>query len=263
MLQNLVHERKLIWILAKNDFKKRFAGASWGLLWALLQPTVTVLVYWFVFGAGIRQGAAVEEVPFVLWMLAGLVPWFYFQEVLNGGTNVLIEYSYLVKKVVFKIEILPMIKGISALFIHVFFVCITFILYLAYGKFSGIYSIQVIYYSACMFLMVLGVCYATSAIAVFFRDLSQIVNIGLQIGVWITPIMWNLNDMQVPEIVKRILMLNPMYYIVYGYRDALVEQVWFWQRPWQSLYFWCFTMFAFCIGSKLFQRLRGHFADVL
>lgn len=264
MLRNLVTERKLIWTLAKDDFRKRFAGANWGLLWALLQPTVTVLVYWFVFeGTGMRQTAETNGCPFVLWMLAGLVPWFYFQEVLNGGTNVMMEYSYLVKKVVFKIEILPMIKSISALFIHVFFICLTFGFYLAYGQFSGIYSIQILYYSVCMFIMAMGICYATSAVAVFFRDLLQIVNIGLQIGVWITPIMWDLNGMNLPGIVQKIFMLNPMYYIVYGYRDALVNKVWFWERPGLTLYFWAFTILTFFIGSRVFSRLRVHFADVL
>lgn len=264
MLKNLLTERKLIWTLAKNDFRTKFAGAYMGIVWALLQPVVTVLVYWFVFqNTGIRETADLNGCPFVLWMLAGLVPWFYFQEALVGGTNSLMEYSYLVKKVVFKIEILPLIKAISALFIHVFFVALTLVLYLVYGQFPGIYAIQVLYYSLCMILMVIGICYATSAIAVFFRDLLQIVNIGLQIGVWITPIMWNLPDMNLPGIVETIFKLNPMYYIVYGYRDALVYRVWFWERPGLTLYFWIFTILMYLIGSRVFRRLRVHFADVL
>jgi teichoic acid transport system permease protein len=265
MLNNLVTERKLIWTLAKNDFKKKFAGSYLGIVWALVQPIVTVLVYWFVFQGGLKPIStdAYHGYPFLLWMLAGIVPWFYFQEAMTGATNVLMEYSYLVKKVVFKIEILPMIKAVSALFIHVFFVCVTLLLYICYGKMPDIHGIQVIYYSFCMIVMVLGICYATSAIAVFFRDLLQIVNIALQVGVWATPIMWDLSSFGLPSILEKIFKLNPMYYIVYGYRDALINRVWFWERPGLTLYFWAFTIVMFLVGSRIFRKLRVHFADVL
>ena len=85
MLKYLVTEHKLIWTLAKNDFKTKFAGSYLGIVWALVQPIVTVLVYWFVFQVGLRQTADFNGCPFVLWMLAGLVPWFYFQRGHGGG----------------------------------------------------------------------------------------------------------------------------------------------------------------------------------
>ena len=93
MLKYLITERRLIWPLAKNDFRKKFAGSYLGIVWALVQPVVTVLVYWFVFQVGLRQTSQVGGVPFILWMLAGLVPWFYFSDALQGGTKSLIEYS--------------------------------------------------------------------------------------------------------------------------------------------------------------------------
>jgi ABC-type polysaccharide/polyol phosphate export permease len=93
----LVQNRTLIGNLAKNDFKTRFAGSYLGVIWAFVQPIVTVVVYWFVFTVGLRQGRPSGH-PFVLWLMAGLVPWFFFSEALNGGTNALIEYNYLVKK---------------------------------------------------------------------------------------------------------------------------------------------------------------------
>lgn len=257
--------KKLAGNLAKNDFKTRFSGSYLGIVWALAQPIVTVLVYWFVFEVALPNRATYggDGCPFILWMLAGLVPWFYFQESMVGATNVLMEYSYLVKKVVFKIEILPAVKVGSAMFIHCFFVGITLILYVIMGAFSGIYAIQVVYYTFCMAVLVLGICYATSAIAVFFRDLLQIINIGLQIGVWATPIMWSMDGISLPRILQIILKLNPMYYIVYGYRDALVYKVWFWERGALTLYFWGFTLVCFLIGTKIFKRLQVHFADVL
>ncbi|MDO4343703.1 MAG: ABC transporter permease [Eubacteriales bacterium] len=253
--------RKLMLSLAKNDFKTKYAGSYLGIIWAFIQPVVTVLVYWFVFSK-LRAGA-VRDVPFVLWLISGLVPWFFFQDGLNNGTNALIEYSYLVKKVVFKISILPVVKLISATFVHLFFIGVMLLLYIVMGYAPKIAAVQIVYYSFATFMLVLGVTYLTCAVVVFFRDLSQVINIFLQVGVWMTPIMWNFEDLHLSGIIVTILKLNPMYYIVEGYRDALISGRWFWERPVLTLYFWVLTILIFFVGTRVFGKLKIHFADVL
>lgn len=259
--QKLIENRKLIWTLSKNDFKTKFAGSYLGIVWAFVQPVVTVLVYWFVFQVGLKAGRT-NEYPFVVWLVAGLVPWFFFSEALNGGTNALIEYSYLVKKVVFKISILPIVKVMSAVFVNAFFIVFTLVLCSCYGYTPSLYTIQIIYYVVCNFVLVLGLSYFTSAVVVFFRDLTQIINILLQIGMWITPIMWDAEQMLSPRLLI-IFKLNPFYYIVDGFRDSLLAGVGFWEKPMWTLYFWLFVIIAFGIGVSVFKRLRVHFADVL
>ncbi len=182
--------RRLVMKLAKNDFKTRYAGSYFGTFWAFVQPIVTIMVYWFVFSVGFRQNTDGIGIPFVLYLVAGIVPWFFFQDALVGGTNALLEYNYLVKKVVFNISVLPVVKIISALFVHGFFVVFTIILYAFYGRFPDWYYLQILYYSICVFILSLSLVYISCAVVVFFRDLTQIINIGLQVGVWLTPIMW-------------------------------------------------------------------------
>lgn len=265
----LAANRKLIANLARNDFKKKFAGSYFGVVWAFVQPVITVLVYWFVFEKGLNSKATDlrtgTTIPFVLWLMAGLVPWFYFQEALNGGTGVLVEYNYLVKKVVFRIETLPVVKIISSLFTHLFFVVFIITLSAFMGYFPDFYTLQVVYYSFCMIVFVTGFVYATSAVVVFFRDLTQVVAIILQVGVWVTPIMWDINDsmINIPAWAIGILKLNPMYYVVSGYRDALIHKVAFWEHPELTLWFWVLTLVVFLMGTSVFKRLRVHFADVL
>ena len=256
--------RRLVLKLAKNDFKTRYAGSYLGMIWAFIQPIVTILVYWFVFSVGFKPAMDGVGVPFVLYLVAGIVPWFFFQDALVGGTNALLEYNYLVKKVVFNISVLPIVKIISALFVHGFFVMFTVILYMCYGKFPDWYYLQIFYYSGCTFLLVLGLSYATCAVVVFFRDLTQIINIGLQVGVWLTPIMWVAETALVNHpLLQKVLQLNPIYYIVSGYRDSFVFKHWFFERPLWTLYFWVFTLGCFLLGNWVFRRLRVHFADVL
>ncbi len=262
----LWQNRHLIWKLAKNDFKKRYAGSYLGAVWAMVQPVVTVVMYYIVFDvimkAGDQVGARSTSIPYVLFLTAGLVPWFYFSEALNNGTQALIEYSYLVKKVVFKISILPIIKVIAATFIHLFFMCIMLIIAAFYGFYPSIYTIQLLYYSFCTFIFVLALCYSTCAIMVFFKDIAQIIGILLQIGMWATPILWNLDSIK-NNVVVTILKLNPLVYVVNGYRDSLYGGGWFFEYPGETLYFWVVTGLLFLMGTTVFRRLKVHFADVI
>ena len=258
----LYQNRKLVLSLAKNDFKTKYAGSYLGIVWAFIQPIVTILVYWFVFSVGLKAGT-VSDYPFVLYLVSGIVPWFFLQDALNGGTNALIEYNYLVKKVVFKISILPIVKIISALFVHVFFVAFALILCACYGYTPSLYTLQIIYYSVCTFLFVLGLVYATSAIVIFFRDLTQIISIFLQVGVWLTPIMWDINMLSSHPWLIKLFKLNPMYYVVTGYRDSMLGHIGIWNHASWTIYFWVVTILLFGLGSVIFKRLKPHFADVL
>ncbi len=258
----LIQNRGLILSLSKNDFKTKYAGSYLGIVWAFIQPVVTILVYWFVFSVGLKAGN-VSDYPFVLYLVSGIIPWFFFQDALNGGTNALIEYNYLVKKVVFKISILPIVKIISALFVHLFFVAFALVLCACYGYIPGLHTLQIFYYSACTFLLSLGLVYATSAIVIFFRDLTQIISIFLQVGVWLTPIMWDLNMLADYPWAMKLFKLNPMYYIVSGYRESMLGNVWFWEHWGWTLYFWVVTVVLFAVGTVIFKRLKPHFADVL
>lgn len=264
----LWQSRRLIWKLAKNDFKNRYAGSYFGRIWAFTQPVVTVLLYWFVFGHIMMADkkeilTAGVEAPYVLWLTAGLVPWFYFSEAINNGTTSLMEYSYLVKKVVFKISIIPIVKLAAALFTHIFFVCFMLALYFIYGYKPELYLVQLLYYTFCMFMLVLALSYSTCAIVLFFRDLLQIINIALQVGMWATPILWNISYLDGNPLLQKILKWNPVFYIVNGYRNAMFGRTWFWEDMGATAGFWALTAALFLAGAYIFGRLKVHFADVL
>ncbi len=252
---------KLTMQLAKNDFKTKYAGSYLGIIWAFIQPVVTILVYWFVFST-VRSGSE-RQVPFVLWLIAGLIPWFFFSDSMNTGANALVDYSYLVKKVVFRIEILPGVKIVSALFVHLFFIAVLIFLYAVMGYFPGLSVLQVFYYTFCVFVLVMCCSRLTCAVVVFFRDLTQIISICLQVGIWLTPIMWNFEDLHVGGTLRAIFTLNPMYYVVEGYRDAMITGVWFWEKPGLTIYYWSLCLVVGLLARSVFSKLRVHFADVL
>lgn len=264
LIKEMIKKRKLIWDLSKADFRKRFVGSYFGIVWMFVQPIVTVMIYFFIFQLGFKSVPPIPGVPYVLWLVPGIVPWFFFSETLNTVTNCLQEYHYLVKKVVFQVEILPVIKLISCMIVHAFFIIIMIVMTLCYGRRPMITWIQIIYYSFAASVLALGIGYFTCAVNVFFKDMAQIVSICLQFGMWLVPIMYHesLFTNNAPWVLP-LLKLNPFYYIVAGYRDSILTGNWFWERPTLTLYYWIFTIIVFLIGLKVFKKLRPHFSDVL
>ena len=251
--------------LAKADFRKRFVGSYFGIIWMFVQPLATIVIYAFIFGPyGFKSAPPVPNTSYVIWLIPGLVPWFFFSEALNTLTGILQEYSYLVKKVVFPVELLPMIKLASCFLVHLCFVAIMLVAFLVSGKLPRCSWIQIVYYSFAVSVLALGLGYFTSAVNVFFKDMQQIVGICLQFGIWMCPIMYDetLFTSRAPW-VATLLKLNPLYYIVAGYRDSMLTGDPFWMRPTLTVYFWVVTLLLFFVGLSFFRRLRPHFSDVL
>ena len=261
----LYQNRRLIWRLSRNDFKKRYAGSYLGTIWAMVPPIVTVAMYWVVFdrifGSGPQVTYTGGEVPYVLFLTAGLVPWFFFSDAVMGGMTSLMEYNYLVKKVVFKVSILPIIKVTAAMFVHIGFSVVLVLIAAFYGYTPTVYTLQLFYYTFCEYVFILGLSYATCAIVLFFRDLQNLVSIIMQVGMWATPILWNINTLR--EKYKPFIKLNPMTYIVEGYRSAVYEQQWFWEHFYSSTYFWIVTALLFVVSALIFKKLKPMFADVM
>ncbi len=259
-LRDVIQNRRLLSDLVKNDFKTRYLNNYLGVLWVFIQPTITILIFWFVFQVGFKS-APVQDTPFVLWLVAGMIPWFFFSEALGSATNAILDNSFLVKKIVFRVSLLPIVKIVSALIVHIFFICFMFGMFLYYGYMPSIYWLQIGYYLLASIILLLGISWITSSVVVFFRDLGQLVSMVIQFGFWLTPIFWMLT--MIPETYRWVFKLNPAYYITQGYRDALIDHVWFWNKPMEALQFWTVTVIIFALGAIVFRKLRPHFADVL
>jgi ABC-type polysaccharide/polyol phosphate export permease len=259
-LLDLYRNRALILQLTVRDFKSRYLGSYLGLLWAFINPVITIMIFWFVFQVGFKS-APVGDFPFILWLMAGIIPWFFIADTLMSGTGAVVENSYLVKKIVFRVSMLPVVKLLSALVVHLFFVLVIFVVFSAYHMYPSLHALQVIYYGFAAIVLLLGLTWLTSALMVFLKDVGQVVGMFVQFGFWLTPIFWSVE--MVPEKYRIYLKLNPFFYVTEGYRDSFVHKVWFWEHPVYSAYYWSFTAGIFILGALVFSRLRPHFADVL
>lgn len=253
-------ERKIIFDLAKNDFKSKYTNSLLGVIWAFMLPLTVILVLWFVFQIGFRS-TPVDNIPFILWYIPAFLAWNFFSDALGAGSGCIFDYSYLVKNMQFRVSTLPMVKIISSSFVHFFFIGFIFLIYFIYGWYPNIYNLQVLYYYFCMIVLLLGLTWIMSALSVFSRDILNIISLIVQVGFWATPLIWDPSTM--PENIQKIVKINPMYYICMGYREAFSSHVWFWEHPVLTVYFWIFTLMFLFTGSYVFHKLRPQFADML
>jgi lipopolysaccharide transport system permease protein/teichoic acid transport system permease protein len=256
----LYQRRQLIFEMARRDIMTQYIGSSLGFFWTFINPLMMILIMWFVFTFGFNSTPK-GNVPFLVWLTAGMSIWNTFAEVLNGSTAVFQQNSHLVKKVVFPLSILPIVKLVASFVSHFIFLIILLCLVLLYKLPFSLYWFQGLYYYAAMCVFLLGLCWLTASINIFVKDTGQIVNVALQIGFWASPIFWDMETL--PEKIQMLFRLNPMFYIIQGYRESFLYFVPFWQHPLLSVYFWLSAFFAFAIGAIVFLRLRPHFADVL
>ena len=262
-MDNIVKNSKIVVSLSLSDFKRRFVGSYFGIIWMFVQPLATVLVYTLIFQVGFKSVPPVPGVSYVIWLIPGIIPWFYFQDVVIQGTQVLYEYNYLVKKIVFNVSMLPVVKLVSVFLSHICFVAIMYIVFIIARVPISIKSFIVIYFSFALSIFSLGIIYLTSSINVFFKDMGQIVSILMQFGMWMAPIMYDESlFINRAPILCKLIKLNPIYYIVKGYRFCMINDNFpdFFKL---SIYYWAVTLIVFFLGYRVFNKLKIHFSDVL
>lgn len=256
----LVLQRDMIWSMAKREIARQYMGSLLGFVWTFVNPIILVVVFWVIFSLGFRVQPA-ENVPFVVWLTCGMAAWFVFADMVIGSVGVVVSNANLIKKTLLHSQILPIVKVVASLITHAIFLGVLLLLILFHRMPVKWCYLQFLYYLFAMTTLALGIGWIGASLNVFIRDVSHVINVFIQVGFWATPIFWNL-EMMPPEI-HGYLKLNPMFYIVQGYRDSFLYFVPFWERPSEALYFWAVAGSLFVFGALVFKRLKPHFADVL
>ena len=260
-ITDIYHKRSILYELAKRDFQQQYMGSYLGAIWVYLQPLLFITVIYLVFTFGFRSGNSSDGVPFAVYLISGMIAWFYIAENLNKSANVIKEHSFLLKKVDFRLSMLPIVKLISSMAPHMFFILIAVIVAAFNGIYPSLYLFQILYYFVAMVALLLGFGWLTSSSNIFIPDVSKIVSVIVTFGFWLTPVFWSIS--RIPEPYQWIIKLNPATYIVQGYRDSIISHIGFWEKPYETLYFWTFTVTIMWIGITVFKKLRPHFAEVV
>lgn len=249
----MITKYKNILELAKNDFKAKYAGNFLGVLWAFIYPCVTVILYWFLLNANAEKGE-----PYILWLVSALVPFLFVCDAVPAAAGAFVDYSYLVKKVKFKIGVLPFIRVLSNFIIHMFFVFLLIVMAFALGYFPSLGDLWLLYYVAAELAFVLAVGTLLSMLTVFVRDIRGALSVMIQVGYWLTPLFWNISavDSRIGIIIK---VINPVAYLSEGFRSAML----YGSAPeqWYTVYFWFLILTISCVSVWLYKRLHGVLGD--
>ena len=252
--------RHAIWSIAKNTVYSRYAGSVGGLFWAIAQPLVTTIIYYFVFTFGFRASSP-DGTDTVLWLICGLVPWFFFAETIQLVSTSITSNAFLVKRVMFNIETLTFAAILSVVISHLIFLIIFFCLLVTYTTSIKIEALQFLYFLLCGCALLLGVGWFIASVNVFYRDVGHGVSVFVNLLFWLTPIVWYKE--MIPEKFHFIAEYNPIHYVIEGYRSSFVLSEVILPTFQSTACFWSVTITFLIIGNLTFKRLQPEFPDVI
>jgi len=251
----------LIKNFVKRDLQARYKGSAIGLFWSVVHPLTMLVLYTYVFSAilRVRVGAAEGTGSFAIYWFCGLLPWHAFAEGVNRSTGVILEHANLIKRTIFPSEILPIYPVVSGIFNQLVGLVILLVALLVTAHpFSPLILILPLILLL-QFGLTVGLAWIVAGITVFVRDLGQVCGMVMTIWVFLTPIFYP-PDL-IPERLRFILVINPMYALVESYRSLILKG----QLPPSGTLATLvgFSLVVFLLGYRVFARVQKAFADVI
>lgn len=254
--------RNQILSLAKSDIIKTYSGAALGWLWALVKPTITILVFWFAFSVGLRQGGDIEGFPFVLWMMAGMLPWFYMSEMITQGAGAIRKYKFLVTKMKFPISTIPTFVALSKFAIHLCLFLIVVALFVIFGYMPDIYYLQLPIYMLLMLFFFICWSLFSSMLSSISHDFLNLVKSITTAIFWMSGILWDINKIN-SKLVHDILLFNPVTFFANGYRNVFIYKTWIWEQPRDLISFGIVLVVMLFLAVWSYKKLLKEIPDVL
>ena len=260
-VKTIRQNRSLIRSMVRRDILGRYRGSFGGLFWAVIHPVLMMLTYTFVFGVVLRTRFGDDGHPsnFVLYFLAGMLPWLPVSEAAGRAPGVVLEHANFVKKLRFPVEILPVNLTMAGLFSQLFGVVIFIGAMLYFGRDLSLTALYLPVLLIPQFLLTLGLTWLLAVLGVFFRDLGQLIGFMLTVWFFTTPICFP--EESLPQNYLWLFEKNPMFVLVHAYRAVLLEGA---APAWESLAIWTALAAVFLIlAHALFYKLKRSFADLV
>lgn len=258
--ENWTNRKRLV-RLAVYDLKNKNGGTVLGFLWNFLNPALQILIYWFVFAVGLRQGADIGGVPYIIWLIVGIVPWFFMSTCMLESDMSILSFSSVLKRMTFPMAVVPVKTVVTNLITHFISVIIAFIIVAASGVHIGNQLWQLLYYMFAAVFFLISYALIGSSITVIFRDYHNIFSFVIRMMFFISPAMWNPDESN--KVIRIIMMINPFAYIINGYRNAVFYSESLLLPLTNGIIFWAVSIVMFIAGCLLHTKLRRKFIDLL
>lgn len=241
----------------RSDNKNNYLG----ILWEIINPMIQIAVYWFVFGYGIRGGH--KPLGFIPWLFAGMTIWFFINPAVLQGSKSIYTRIRMVAKMNFPMSAIPSYVIFSKFYQHLMLLVVIMIILQFLGHPVSIYYAELPYYMFSVLVFTFALSLITSTLSTIVRDVQMIVQAVMRMMIYLTPVLWDPSNLG-PK-VQTIMKLNPFYYVIEGYRSALLGNTgWYFISHWHyTVYFWVVTIIMLMIGSTLHLKFRSRFVDFL
>ncbi|HUJ79552.1 MAG TPA: ABC transporter permease [Nitrospiria bacterium] len=254
--RELMHYRDLFYFLIRRDVTIRYKQAVFGALWAILQPTLYMLVFSLFFGRLARIPS--DGAPYPIFLYAGLLPWMLFSSSVGQSANSVVGSSNLITKVYFPRLIIPLASVGAALVDFIVASCVLFALMAWYGITPGVRLLWLPLLVAGTMMTALGIGMLVASLNVAYRDFRYVVPFMIQLWLFLTPVIYPVS--LVPPRWQWLLLLNPMTGLIDAYRAAVLGG----QVPLVALAVsLCLGVTAFVVGAFYFRSTERTFADVV
>lgn len=245
--------------IARYELLAEMRESRLGVFWNFANPVIQVLTFWFAFGY-VFQRNTVDGFPFLVWMLAGMVVWFYINPCITDGCNSIYSKVDVITKMKFPVSILPLSLVFKKLFNHLCVLCVSVIVFAIYGYYPTVHWFGLIYYTLCATLFGFSISLVTSVLNMLARDTKKLITSCMRLLFYLTPILWEIT--RLPRLLRKIIMCNPIYYIVQGYRDCFLYHEGFGAYTWSAACFWIITIMLFLAGSFMIYKFKTKFIDM-
>ena len=255
--------RKQIGRLALFDLVKKSRGAVLGWAWFFIKPAMYIFCFWFALEIGLRAGNSdAGAPPYILWLCAGLIPWFFMQDMLGPGLDVLHRYSYLVNKIKFPLSGISTIFSGATLIVELMLMVALFVIYFACGMPLDVYLLQVPTLLVLMFLFWNTVSILFSQLSAMSKDVKNLMSAMSTPFFWLSGVLFDVKDIHIGW-VQTMLDFNPITFFVTAFRGAFYDKTWFWNDPSACVGF--VVVFAITLLAALFvyKKFNEEVCDVL
>ncbi|MFB9974872.1 ABC transporter permease [Allobacillus sp. SKP2-8] len=267
VLTEQVKNFHLIKRLSLYELKSKNKSNYLGMAWEVINPTIQILIYWFVFGT-LREREPVmvgdQEVPFFMWLLAAFFLWIFFYQSTIEGSKAIYSRLKMLSKMNFPMSVIPNYIIFSKLYVHIFMLVLSVIIFQLAGFYINIYYLQLFYFLFCILALVFSLSLITSTLSTIIRDVHMLLNSTLRMLLYLSAVLWPLTELSEFPILADLLQLNPLIYIIEGYRSAFFGVEWYFITQWEyTLYFWGLVFILFGLGSAMHVKFRKYFIDFL
>lgn len=262
IISSLIKNKHLLINLVARDFIGRYKGSIIGLAWTFFSPLIMLTIYTFVFSVAFKakwgQGDE-NKATFAIMLFSGMIIHGFFSECINRAPSLIVGYPSYVKKIVFPLEILPIMALLSALlhFAVSFVVLILFCMMCGVTVHKGILLVPVIIFP--LVLIVIGLTWILSSLGVYLRDLQQMMGMFSTVALFLAPVFYPVNSL--PQVYRTLITLNPITLPIHQMRDAILFDI---SLRWDL---WCLSLaegvFVFIVGYWWFQKTKKGFADAI